>query len=116
MRRNQKRGDWLASDDLTGFTVYASKIKRGWYGEQAVKPYKRNLQEVASPLDDPEVVPFILGPNYENTSGCPGADAPLYVGNTTVLTNPNNAAIQALDLFPAIPDMEVGCSFIVYPG
>lgn len=76
-------------------------------------PLKRNLQEIATPLDDPAPVSFYRGPQYESFTPCDAEIAPFYVGNTTVPTNPNNAAIQALNLNPAIPDMEIGCTFVI---
>lgn len=112
-RRNGRKGSWLATDDLTGFTVYANKLKKGYYGEMAVSPLKRNLQEIASPLNDPQSVPFYRGPNYETNVPCFAEIAPTFVGNTTVRTNQNNMAFQTLNLNPAIPDMEVGCTLLV---
>lgn len=112
-RRNGRKGDYLATDDYTGFTVYASKLQRDFWGSYAVNPLKRNLQEIATPLNDPEPVSMYSGPNYEFTPVCVAEIAPNYVGNTTIPTNPNNAAFQALNLNPAIPDMEVGCTFII---
>lgn len=112
-RRNGKKGTWLATDDYTGFTVYASKLKRDFWGNYAVKPLLRNLQEIASPLNDPQPVSFYRGPNYESFPPCGAEIAPRFVGNTTVPTNSDNMAFQALNLNPAIPDMEIGCTFIV---
>ena len=112
-RRNQRRGDWLASSDYTGFTHYGSELHKDFWGMYAEKPLKRNLQELAVPLEDPYPVPFYRGPQYESFDPCRAETAPLFVGNTTVRTNPNNAAIQALNLNPAIPDMAVGCTFVV---
>lgn len=112
-RRKGRKGDHLATDDYTGFTQFASKLKKDYWGSYAVHPLKRNLQEIATPLDDPKPVRIYRGPNYEATPVCVAEIAPTYVGLTNVLTNPNNAAYQALTLNPAIPDMEVGCSFIV---
>lgn len=112
-RRNGRAGDWLATDDYTGFTVYASKLKRDYWGNYAVRPLQRNLQEIAAPLADPYPVPFYRGSNYEITSGCDGEVAPPFVGVTNVRTNMNNAAAQALALDPSIPNMEVGCTFII---
>lgn len=114
-RRGGKPGSHLATDDYTGFTVYAEKLKRDFWGSLVIKPLLRNLQEIASPLNDPQPVDIYRGPNYENTSGCPGSTAPFFVGNTTVPTNPNNAGIQGLNLFPGIGTMEIGCTFEVYP-
>lgn len=112
-RRRAKLGDWLVTDDYTGFTVYASQVKKDYWGAMAVKPLKRNLQEIATPLGDPYGLPFYRASNYEYTAPCAGELAPTFVGNTTVPTNPNNMAFQVLDLSPAIPDMEIGCTFIV---
>lgn len=112
-RRRGRPGDYLMTDDYSGMTRYASQLKKDFWGAYAVKPLKRNLQEVAIPLDDPAPVPIYRGPAYEASYDCEGAVAPTYVGNTTVPTNPNNMAFQVLNLSPAIPDMEVGCTFIV---
>lgn len=112
-RRNGRKGDWLVTDDYTGMTTYASKVKRDYWGAYAKKPLIRNLQEIASPLTDPEPVPFFRGPSYEVTPTCVGEIAPTFVGNTNVPTNPNNMAYQVLNLNPAIPDMEIGCTFVV---
>lgn len=112
-RRNQRRGDWLAVDDTTGFTCFGSELQLDFWGNRVKRPLLRNLQEIATPLSDPQPVPFYRGPNYETDEPCFAEIAPKYVGNTTVLTNPFNAAFQALDLNPAIPDMEIGCTFVV---
>lgn len=112
-RRNGRKGDYLATDDYYGMTRYASQLKRDFWGAYTVKPLLRNLQEIATPLNDPEPIPFYRGANYESSPPCDSELAPLYVGNTTVPTNTNNAAAQVLDLSPAIPNMEVGCTFIV---
>jgi len=113
-RRAGRKGDWLASDDYTGSTVYASQLRRDFWGSLAVKPLMRNLQEISSPLNDPEPVPFFRGPTYEASVPCAYETAPFFVGNTTIPTNPNNPAFQFLNLNPAIPDMTVGCTFVVH--
>ncbi len=112
-RRQGRKGTWLVSDDYTGFVVYASKVKKDFWGALAVNPLERNLQEIASPLHDPEPVSYYRGPNYEFTPKCIAENAPLFVGLTTVRTNPNNAAFQALNLDPGIGDAIIGCSFEV---
>jgi hypothetical protein len=112
-RRSGRKGDWLATDDYTGFTTYASKLRRDYWGSYAQKPLLRNLQEIATPLNDPQPVSLYRGPNYEATPTCVAEVAPTFIGLTHVATNPNNAAFQALDLNPAIPDMEIGCTFVV---
>lgn len=112
-RRNARKGEWLVTDDYTGFTVFASQVSYDYWGALTKKPLLRNLQEISSPLNDPEPVPYYRGPNYESSAECPGETAPIYVGNTTVRTSQSNAGFQALNLDPAIPDMSVGCTFEV---
>lgn len=112
-RRSGRKGDFLAADDYTGFTEFGSRLKLDFWGQRTRKPLLRNLQEIATPLDDPYPLPFYRGSNYEQTNGCIAEVAPAYVGLTTVPTNTQNAAMQVLNLNPAIPDMEVGCTFVV---
>lgn len=113
-RRNGRKGDYLGTDDYTGMTVYFSKLKRDFWGSLAVNPLLRNLQEISTPLNDPEPVSDYRGPSYETYRNCIGETAPEFVGNTTRRTNPNNAAFQALNLNPAIPFMQIGCTFRVF--
>lgn len=114
-RRHGRKGDYLATDDYTGFTVYGSQLKRDYWGALAVKPLLRNLQEISSPLNDPEPVIDYRGPNYEQIPTiCIGSVAPLFVGNTNIPTAGNNAAFQALNLHPGVGAQEIGCSLIVY--
>lgn len=112
-RRSGRKGNWLATDDWTGFTEYATTLKLDYWGNRTRIPLRRNLQEIASPLDDPAPVPYFRGPNYEITRSCIGEVAPAFVGNTTIRTNPYNAAFQVMDLNPGIGDMSIGCSFFV---
>lgn len=112
-RRRGRPGDYLMTDQYYGFTRYASEIQQDYWGAYAVKPLKRNLQEIATPFNDPEPVSRYSGPSYEYTRPCVGEVAPQYVGNTNVPTSNDNMAFQALNLNPAIPDMSIGCTFIV---
>lgn len=112
-RRNGRRGDYLMTDDYTGMTCYASQLREDYWGSYTRRPLKRNLQEVASPLNDPGQLEVYRGPSYETSNPCDGEIAPVYVGNTTVPTNPNNAAFQALSLNPGIGEMSISCTFIV---
>lgn len=112
-RRRGREGSWLATDDTTGFTRYGSELKLDFWGNRTAIPLKRNLQEIAIPLDDFGPVPFYRGPSYETYTPPIGYLMPTFVGLTTVPTNPNNMAVQVLDLDPAIPDMEIGTNFIV---
>lgn len=114
MRRNGRKGQWLVTDDTTGFTEYSGKIRKDYWNNYTAIPLLRNLQEIATPLSDPYPVPFTRGPNYEVTEPCFADTAPLYIGTTTTPTVRTGAAFQALDLDPAIPNMVVGCTFVVH--
>lgn len=112
-RRNGRKGDYLATDDYTGETVYASKLKKDFWGNMAVQPLKRNLQEIASPLNDPYPIDFYRGPTYEKVVVCDLEVAPTYIGRTTRLT-PNYSAIQIMGWAPTLGQMSVGCTFRVF--
>lgn len=113
-RRGGRKGAWLATDDYFGTTCYASELKLDYWGARTKKPLLRNLQEISSPLNDPQPVAFYRGPDYEYANPCSLEIAPTYVGNTTIPTNQNNAAFQALHLKPGIGFMEISCTFQVY--
>lgn len=114
-RRGGRPGSYLMTDDYYGVTRFNSQLRKDYWGNYAQKPLLRNLQEIASPLNDPLPVNPYSGPTYEVMPDyCLGEIAPFYVGNTTVPTNQNNAAFQALNLAPGIGSMEIGCSFQVY--
>lgn len=113
-RRAGRKGDYLASDDYSGVTRFASEMQFDYWGSFTKKPLLRNLQEIASPLNDPRPVSIFRGADYESIPNeCIGVVAPTYVGLTTVPTNRNNAAFQSLNLHPGLGDMEIGCSFYV---
>jgi hypothetical protein len=106
-RRKGRPGDYLMTDDYFGFTRFASQLKKDFWGAYAERPLKRNLQEIAVPLDDPAPVPNYRGPNYEVSPTCLGELAPLYVGNTNVRTNTNNMAFQVLEFINDIANDEL---------
>ena len=117
-RRRGRPGDYLATDDYTGFTHFASEVRLDYWGSLAKNPLLRNLQEIASPLSDPEPVIDYRGPNYEAWPYAGyGFIVPVDVGVTSVMTNRNNAAIQALADNPSssqgIGAMQVGTTFFV---
>lgn len=112
-RRGGRLGDWLATDDYTGFTRYASELRKDFWGALAQKPLLRNLQEISTPLEDPYPVNPVRGPSYEVAPVCLADTAPIYVGNTTVPTSNNNMGMQVLGLDLAIPEMEISCTFII---
>lgn len=93
-RRGGRKGDYLMTDDYTGMTRFASQLKRDYWGAFAEKPLLRNLQEIATPLNDPQPVLDYRGPDYEASPANPTV-APTYVGYTNVPTSHDNAAFQS---------------------
>lgn len=114
-RRGGRPGDYLSTDDYLGVTRYASQLHRDYWGAIAEKPLLRNLQEIATPLEDPYPVNPVRSPSYEYIDPCSIESAPATVGNTAVLTSNQNMAMQSslLNLNPAIPFMSIGCTFQV---
>lgn len=116
-RRNGRPGDYLFSDDYSGNTVFASKVRSDfWQDYTAGKVLKRNLQEIATPLNDPYPVPIFNGSQFEQTTACQFEIIPLFIGNTNIPFPTGSAYVQAFftDLDPAIPDMSVGCTLVVH--
>jgi hypothetical protein len=115
MKRSGRKGNYLMASDYSGITRFSSDLRKDWWGQYGEPELllKRNLQEIATPLEDPAPVPIFRGGQYEYMNPCASEVAPPYVGLTNVPTNPDNMAFQVLDLNPAIPDMEVGCTFVV---
>lgn len=111
-RRGGRRGDYLASDDYTGITCYASQLQKDYWGNRTVKPLKRNLQEIASPFNDPLPVPFFRGPQYESTTACEFETQPLFIGTTTK-PFPQTQVTELFGLDVGIGDASVGCTFVV---
>lgn len=93
-RRKGRPGAYLGSDDYTGFVKYFSELKRDYWGAYAKRPLLRNLQEIASPLNDPVPVSEYRGPNYEAIPKNPTV-APTFVGFTNVRTSHDNAAFES---------------------
>lgn len=112
-RRRGRPGDYLVTDDYSGFTTYRSKVKEDYWGNWGSVVLERNLQEIASPLNDPYPVSVYRGPEYEKVTKCQFEIFPKYIGRTLIPFNTNNPLAQVLDLDPAIPNMEIECTFIV---
>lgn len=113
-RRNQRKNDYLVTSDYSNTTIYASEAVIDFWGDvgKASEVLKRNLQEIATPLNDPYPVKLYRGPSYEKTNACDFETQPLYVGKTTK-PFPNNQVTSLFGLNLAIPDMAVGCTFVV---
>lgn len=113
-RRHGRKNDYLASDDLTGITCFASQLKRDYWGNMTRTPLKRNLQEISSPLNDPRPVSMYRGPVYEQTQACDFEVQPLFIGTTTIPSPPYPSA-QALGITPpGVGNAEVGCTLLVF--
>lgn len=115
-RRNQRRGDYLMTSDYSGCTEYASRLVKDYWGSYGLptEVLTRNLQEIATPLEDPYPVKVYRGPEYEFTDACTFEQQPTYIGNTLV-PFPDTQLTQILNLHPSIPNMSVGCTLIVQP-
>lgn len=114
MRRRGRPGDYLMTDDWTGCTDYASRMKKDYWGNLSAITLKRNLQEISSPLNDPYPVPEYRGPQYEQIGPCGFELIPQFIGNTSV-PFPTSFITNALGSNPSIPFMKIGCTFIVSP-
>lgn len=112
-RRRGRNGDYLMTDDYSGSTVFASETKQDYWGNYGKKVLQRNLQEIATGLEDPYPVLIFRGPQYEITYACDSEAIPLFIGNTNIPTPNTSPATQALNLDPGIGDMEIGCTFRV---
>lgn len=112
-RRNGKPGQYLMSDDYTGVTEYASKLQLDYWGNWTRKPLIRNLQEVASPLNDPLPVSIFRGPQYEQTSVCDFETQPLFIGTTNRRT-PDSFSTNVLGFDPGVGEASISCTFIVH--
>lgn len=93
-RRRGKPGSWLMTDDYFGFVKYGPQLSKDYWGMFAKKPLLRNLQEIATPLNDPQPVQEYRGPNYEAPPVNPTV-APTFVGYTNVRTSHDNAAFES---------------------
>lgn len=115
-RRRGRPGAYLATDDYSGFTQYRERLSYDFWGNLTRRPLERNLQEISSPLNDPYPVPDYRGPDYEKTNECDFELFPAYIGRTVIPFNKNNILSTVVNFNPAIPDMSIGCTFIVAPN
>lgn len=114
-RRRGRPGDYLLTDDYSGTTTYRSRVTEDYWGNFTRFPLERNLQEIASPLNDPYPVSVFRGPQYERTDPCDFELFPRFIGKTLIPFNTNNVLSTVFNFNPAIPDMSIGCTFIVGP-
>ncbi len=117
-RRGWKRGDWLVRDEESGFTEYASDLRRDYYG--VLK--RRNQADYAHPQDFIKALndPFIGDPQnppqytYDTSALNLGmfvglTHVPAPVGPATHLFNPSVS--QGSD--PGIGEMTIGTDFVI---
>lgn len=113
-RRNGRKGDYLYTSDYTGVAGYASRMQKDYWNDyNDGKILQRNLQEIATPLNDPYPVPMYNGPDYEKGVECASEIIPLFIGRTTRRTPTGTTTIQALGVDPGVGQMSIGCTFIV---
>jgi hypothetical protein len=114
-RRGWKRGDWLVRDEESGFTEYASNMRRDYYGvlkrkEQADLAHPqdfiraKNDPFIGEPQNPPQLVYDTSAYNLGDFVGVTIVPAPM--GPATHIFNPNAAE-------PGIGSMQIGSSFTV---
>lgn len=91
-RRNRwKKNDWLVIDEESGFTEYASNVKKDWRGALVHKNYadKEQPQDFIRAKNDPKALPYVSLPNrdFDVTAAYPA-----FVGNSSIPTNTFGAA------------------------
>jgi hypothetical protein len=110
MIRNRHRiGDWLAVDDESGLTDYASNMVKRWDGAFVrLKAYEeRHPQEFVRAKSDPRAL-FDVRP-VETLAAAMDVQ-PAFIGNTNIPT-PDAPASHLFDR--GIGDMAIGLTFIV---
>jgi hypothetical protein len=112
-----KRGDWLVRDEESGFTEYASEVKRDYYGVLTKNPDWAHPQDFIRAKNDPYIndpqnpPTYIFDTSAYNLGDFIGVTSvPAPIGPATHLFNPG--AIQGAE--PGIGDMTIGSTFTVY--
>ena len=111
LRHRIRKGDYLAVDDQTGVTHYASEMARDYNGNFVLRATMDPIhpQLFVRALYDPQPV-TVFNPAPPEV---PASDfQPYYVGDPTVVVPPAPASF----LFPydlSIPQMAVGSTFVV---
>lgn len=109
-RRGWKKGDWLVKDEESGFTEYASRVERDYWGVLKLKEQGDRLhpQMFIKAKDDPHVVPFISPPLREYTTD---PTVEFYIDNTTIMPTFGPAWHLA---YPGIGDAIIEYNFFVW--
>ncbi len=110
MRRGWKRGDWLVKDEESGFTEYASRVGRDYYGVLKLKEQMdmAHPQMFVRAKEDPYPVPFMSPPLREYTTE---PTVEFYIDSTTI--EPVNGPAQHL-FRPGVDFAEVEYDLFVY--
>lgn len=112
-QRPWRKGAWLVEDEESGVVTYSDKVTRDWKGFLVRKRFAdyENPQDFVKGLKDPKPIPFSHPPQVDNDV-C-NQFSSIYVGNTTVTAKRTGAADHLFE--EGIGEMEIGCSFIIYP-
>lgn len=112
-QRRWKSGDWLMEDEESGKVCYAKELVRDYRGFFTRKKYadQEHPQDFIKALNDPRPLPY-SHPIPVSSSICNYAS--VFVGNTSVTAATDYAAYHLFEA-SGIGDMEIGCSFIIYP-
>ena len=110
IRRGFRRGRNLVIDEESGLTRYSDQITKDYYGRIITKKYAdwAHPQDFVRAKNDPFIPQFINAPTPTGHV-CVSVDQ--FIGNTNI-PSPQNPLRGMFEL--EIPDMEIGCSFIVY--
>lgn len=112
-QRPWKKGRWLVEDEESGVVCYSDEITRDYRGFLVRKRYAdfENPQNFVKGVNDPKAIPF-SHPIQVSSHVCTQFDS-IYIGNTSVTAKRNGPADHLFD--EGISEMEIGCSFIIYP-
>ena len=112
-KRPWKSGKWLVQDEESGKICYSDEITRDYLGRLVRKQYadSEHPQDFVVGLNDPKPLPF-TNPFPVAGEVCNQFDS-IYIGNTSVTAQRDGPADHLFD--KGIGEMEIGCSFIIYP-
>lgn len=109
-RRGWKKGDWLVKDEESGFTEYASRVERDYWGVLKLKEQGDRLhpQMFVKAKEDPHAVPFISPPNrsYDATE-----NTQFFIGDTSI-EQPRGAGFHIA--YPGIGSAGIEYNFFVW--
>lgn len=112
-RKNWRSGKWVIQDEESGIVTYSDQVVKDYRGFYVRKQYadREHPQDFIKALSDPEPLPF-SNPFYRAGHIC--NYSPVFIGNTSVTAMRDGPADHIFEA-SGIGDMEIGCSFIIYP-